>query len=538
MEIFTNFDLLSVGITVAGILVLGFSVFFSDRKSVTNRAFLFFSLVTVLWSTINYSYYQIRDPYISFWLLRAVLFVATWHALSFFILSYVFPNKSVIWPKYLLPTLFSTSLFVSILTLTPLVFSNILTVSEIGRIVKIQNGQGIVVFGILISLFILGGLFNFIRKTIKARGIERKQNRLVLVGLIFTFALIFTFNFILPAFFDRPGFIPLGALFVFPFVAFVSYAIIKHGLLNIKVVTTEILTFILSVVTFVEVLFSDDLAQIIFRSGVFVLVLIFGILLIKSVRREVEQREKIEILAEELTIANERLKELDKQKTEFLSIASHQLRAPLTAIKGYSSLILEHSFGDIGEKVRGAVDIIFQSSQKLVTVIEDFLNITRIELGKMKYEMGPTDMKALVETAVKELGPQIEKRGLVLDVEIPAGLSFVVTADSGKIAQVIGNLIDNATKYTKEGSITIALSRPIGIGKVRLAITDTGVGLTPGAHAKLFEKFIRATDAGKINIIGTGLGLYVAKQIVEAHNGKIWAESPGPGKGSTFYVEL
>lgn len=538
MEIFTNFDLLSVGITVAGILVLGFSVFFSDRRSVTNRAFLFFSLVTVLWSTINYSYYQISDQYVSFWFLRSVLFVATWHAFSFFILSYVFPDRSVVWPKYLLPVFSLLSILVSISTLTPLVFSNVLVVSEIGRITKIQNGPGIVVFGILISVFILGGIFNFIRKTIRAKGIERKQNRFVLTGLVSTFALIFTFNFVLPAFFDKPEFIPLGALFIFPFIAFTSYTIIKHGLLNIKVVTTEILTFILSVVTFIEIIFSDDLAQIIFRSSVFALVLIFGILLIKSVRREVEQREKIEILAKELTTVNERLKELDKQKTEFLSIASHQLRAPLTAIKGYSSLILEHSFGDISEKVRGAVDVIFQSSQKLVTVIEDFLNITRIELGKMKYEMGPTDLKMLVETAVKELGPQIEKRGLGIHLEIPVGLSFVVTADSGKIAQVIGNLIDNATKYTKEGSITITLSRPIGLGKVRIAITDTGVGLTPGAHAKLFEKFIRATDAGKVNIIGTGLGLYVAKQIVEAHKGKIWAESPGPGKGSTFYVEL
>ncbi|MEK7138508.1 MAG: ATP-binding protein [Patescibacteria group bacterium] len=537
MGTFSNLDLLSVGIVTAGIAVLGFSVFFSNRHSITNLTFLKFAVLTVCYSVANYLQHVIASQDIALWTLRLTIFFAVWHAYYFFKLFYVFPKDELALPKVFKLLLIPWVLVTSVVSLTPLVFSSISVISS-GSISQIKNGPAVAIFGVTVVFLVISGVIFLLKKMFRAESREKRQYLYISFGAFVTFSLIIVFNLVLPIIFSDSRFVPLAALFFFPFVFFTSYAIIKHGLLNIKVVATEILTFILAVVTFLEIIFSEDLAQIIFRSSVFTLVLIFGIFLIKSVRREIEQRQKIEILAGELGVANSKLRELDKQKTEFLSIASHQLRAPLTAIKGYSSMLLENSFGDISEKVRGAVDVIFQSSQKLVTVIEDFLNITRIELGRMKYELAEIDLRKLVETAVKELQNQIKARGLALKVEIPEGVDFKVTADSGKIAQVIGNLIDNATKYTKQGGITISLSRPLGAGKVRLAIADTGVGMTPGAHAQLFQKFTRAKDAGKVNIIGTGLGLYVAKQIIEGHHGKIWAESAGPGQGSTFYVEL
>lgn len=538
MSFVLNIDLLSVGIAIAATGILGFSVYFNNTKSITNRTFLLFTLITGVWGVLNYASYRVTDLTLAFWFLRGEIFFGTWHSLAIFQLLYVFPQERKAFPSWYKIILIPIVLIISLSTLTPLVFFDIDQVSASGQIVTLKAGPLLPFFGLLVFGLVIGSLLILLKKTHLAAVAEQAKFKLLLLGSSVTFFLILLLNFILPAFFDNPYFIPYGAIFTFPFVILTSYAIIKHGLLNIKVVTTEILTFILAVVTFSEIIFATELSQIIFRSSVFLLVLVFGILLIKGVRKEVEQREKIEILATELTLANDKLRELDKQKTEFLSIASHQLRAPLTAIKGYSSLLLEKSFGEISEKVRGAVDVIFQSSQKLVTVIEDFLNITRIELGKMKYEMAQVDLKQLVETAVKELHNQIAAKGLELKVNIPTGLDFKINADAGKIAQVIGNLIDNATKYTKQGSITISLSKPLGTSKVRLEVVDTGIGMTPGAHAQLFQKFTRATDAGKVNIIGTGLGLYVAKQIVEAHHGRIWAESPGPGKGSTFYVEI
>ncbi len=244
------------------------------------------------------------------------------------------------------------------------------------------------------------------------------------------------------------------------------------------------------------------------------------------------------ILYQQIKIANEKLKELDRQKTEFVSIASHQLRSPLTAIKGYSSMLLEGSFGPVGEKAREAIDRVFQSSQKLVLVIEDFLNISRIELGTMKYEWGNVDFEKMTSDIVGDVRHNLEQNGLQINFKAfpaPVG-TYTITADSGKISQVVSNLIDNANKYTKQGGIDITLSKEGNA--IRLTVKDTGVGIDPTTMPKLFAKFSRSNDAGKINIKGTGLGLYVAKQIVDAHHGKIWAESEGVGKGSTFIVEL
>ncbi|MEX0918743.1 MAG: HAMP domain-containing sensor histidine kinase [Candidatus Paceibacterota bacterium] len=277
-------------------------------------------------------------------------------------------------------------------------------------------------------------------------------------------------------------------------------------------------------------------------SLIFVSILIFGIYLIRSVRREIKQREHIEKLAGELREvnkalfgANEKLKELDKQKTEFVSIASHQLRAPLTAIKGYSSMILEGSFGKVPKKIKEKVDIVFESSQKLVRVIEDFLNITRIELGKMKYELTEFDLKNLTEQVLKEYEATAKNQKIKLSFTADKG-EYLVYGDSGKIGQVISNVIDNAIKYTPAGSVKVAVKS--GDGKVRIDVTDTGVGLEAEEIEKLFQKFVRADDEGKINVKGTGLGMFVAKQIIEAHQGQIIANSPGKDQGSTFTLEL
>ncbi|MBI2482323.1 MAG: hypothetical protein HYV76_02065 [Candidatus Vogelbacteria bacterium] len=241
------------------------------------------------------------------------------------------------------------------------------------------------------------------------------------------------------------------------------------------------------------------------------------------------------ILYQQIQIANTKLKELDRQKTEFVSIAAHQLRSPLTAIKGYSSMVLEGSFGEINDKAREAIDRVFQSSQRLVNVIEDFLNVTRIELGTMKYELTDFNIADVARRVLEELKPNIEKQGLSAIFKADNG-DHIVHGDVGKVSQVIGNVIDNAIKYTSQGSIELTLTSTPEL--VTLAIKDTGDGIAKESLPKLFQKFIRADDAGKLNIKGTGLGLYVARQIIEGHHGRIWAESEGKGHGSTFLIEL
>jgi signal transduction histidine kinase len=538
MDILSNLDLLSVGVAVAGIGILGFVVYFNDKNSITNKTFLLFALITIIWSVANYSYYQVESVILAFWLIKFVIFLGVWHAFTFFQLARVFPKErfefSDNYKWILLPIVAITS----IINLTPLVFKQAVRVSESGGIAEIENGPAIALFGIVITTLIITGIVVLIRKTIKASGIEKVQFLFVSLGTFLTFVLIVTFNFILPTFFNNSKFIPLGAVFIIPFVAFTSYAILKHKLFDIKVVATAVLVFVLSIVIFIEIVLEDTLAGVVMESSVFILVLIFGIMLLKGVRKEVALREKVEVLAKSLEKANVRLKELDKLKSEFVSFATHQIRAPLTAIKGYTSLIQEGSYGPVSNEVKGAIDKISQSSHSLVLVVEDYLNISRIEMGRMKYNFAIMDFGKLINEVVKELEPNVTKAGLELSVDIPDG-EYKANIDEGKMRQVVVNLIDNAIKYTKKGSIKVSLTKDEKKKKLLLTISDTGIGISKETMSKLFSKFIRAKNANKVNIQGIGLGLYIARQMAQAHKGgKLWAESDGESMGSQFFVEI
>lgn len=249
--------------------------------------------------------------------------------------------------------------------------------------------------------------------------------------------------------------------------------------------------------------------------------------------------ETLQHFSEKLANANERLKELDKLKTEFVSIASHQLRSPLAAIKGYASMLLEGSFGELSLGAREAIGRIFSSSSFMARSVDDFLNVSRIELGRMKYDFSSFDICSLIDLVIDEQQPFAKEKKLKLAHDKPKGAEGCnIYADIGKVKQVLTNLVDNAIKYTPKGSITVKFDRNPEKKTITIMVKDIGMGMERGTIEKLFKKFSRADDANKVNVIGTGLGLYVAKNLIEAQNGRIWAESEGPGKGSTFYIEL
>ncbi len=240
----------------------------------------------------------------------------------------------------------------------------------------------------------------------------------------------------------------------------------------------------------------------------------------------------------ELATANVRLKELDQQKSEFVSLASHQLRSPLTAIRGYASNMLEGDYGALVPAQKEPIERIAASVQSLVIMVEDFLNVSRIEQGRMKFDFADFDLGKLVQDVIGEQKPTIEKKGLAISYSEEKGKKYPVSADMVKIKQVITNFLDNSVKYTPAGSIKVSIKKDDAYKKITIVISDTGVGISATTLPKLFNKFTRANDANKTNVQGTGLGLYVAKQMIEAHKGRVWAESAGEGKGSSFFIEL
>ncbi|HLP43912.1 MAG TPA: ATP-binding protein [Candidatus Nanoarchaeia archaeon] len=373
--------------------------------------------------------------------------------------------------------------------------------------------------------------------------VVRLQIITITIGIIL-FLLTFSFGNIVGSITDDWR-IPQWGIFGMPiFIAFLSYLIVKYRTFDIKLIATQALAVAISILVGSQFFFIDAFGNLILNGVTLFTSVVGGILLVRSVRFEIEakererdQRQRIEHLAENLKSANESLQQLNKQKTEFVSFASHQLRGPLTPIKGYAESILEGDFGKISEDVRKAAQIIFDSTTTLAQVVDDYLNVTRIELGKLKFDFVEFNFKDTVQMVVDQMRPSIEKKGLKFNVEIDPGFNYQLRGDKEKLNnQVIANLIDNSFKYTSSGEIRVSLSE---VGeKIRFSVKDTGVGISKETISQLFSKFKRATNANKANIHGTGLGLFIAKEIVNAHKGKIWAESDGEGRGSEFIVEL
>lgn len=363
--------------------------------------------------------------------------------------------------------------------------------------------------------------------------VQRKQAALLGVGILL-FLITFSWGNIVGSLtFDWS--VAQYGLFGLPILlGFLVYIVVRFHAFNTKLIGAEALVLSLWILLF-SLLFLQTINSA--RPIILVTLILFGFLgynLVRSVRMEVEQREQIESLVENLKSANDRLRNLDQLKTEFVSIASHQMRSPLTAITGYSSLIMEGSFGPISGKVREAVGKIFRSGKQMSVAVDDFLNVTRIEQGRMKYNFQTFDLTPFVVTMIEDMKLAAQEKHLDLQCKVEQK-SLIVNADQGKLKQVLTNLIDNAIKYTQKGMITVTLRKEDD--KAIVSVADSGIGIPESDLADLFTKFSRASNANSANVQGTGLGLYIAMQLISAHKGRIWVDTK-EGKGSTFSFEL
>jgi len=255
-------------------------------------------------------------------------------------------------------------------------------------------------------------------------------------------------------------------------------------------------------------------------------------------QKQFANKLKIEVAkaTKELKEANVQLKKLDKAKSEFISIASHQLRTPLTVIKGYISMINQGDYGKVPEKIAVPLSKAFQNTMRIITLVEDLLNISRIESGRMKYEFEKINLVDLVNEVFEELAHHAKMAGLKFELEKPKEKIPDLILDRKKVREVVMNLMDNSIKYTKKGFVKVKVERENN--SVVYSVTDSGRGLAEEEIPMLFKKFSRAGGAQLVHTEGTGLGLFIAKQIIQKHGGEIWAASEGKGKGSTFAIRF
>ena len=237
----------------------------------------------------------------------------------------------------------------------------------------------------------------------------------------------------------------------------------------------------------------------------------------------------------ELRESNKKLKSLDEAKDEFISMASHQLRTPLTSVKGYLSMVLEGDAGKLNPTQHQLLEQAFASSQRMVYLISDFLNVSRLQTGKFTIERTPVILSNVVQQEVNQLKSTADSRNLTIECSVPSNFP-VIQLDESKIRQAIMNFLDNAIFYSRPGGV-IKVDLIKNATDLILTVQDSGIGVPMSERHHLFTKFYRATNARTARPDGTGIGLFMAKKVVVAHGGSIIFNSV-EGKGSTFGFRL
>lgn len=231
-----------------------------------------------------------------------------------------------------------------------------------------------------------------------------------------------------------------------------------------------------------------------------------------------------------------REKVVERMKTEFVSIAAHQLRTPLSAIKWTLRMLLEGDLGDLNEEQQEYVEKTYKSNERMIRLINDLLNVTRIEEGRYLYERTPTNIVEMIQSLVDSYKDEVKKRDIVLEVNKPKEDLPKVEVDPEKVRLAAQNLVENAIKYTLEGgTVTVTIRRVKD--EVEISIKDTGIGIPEEQQDRVFSKFFRGVNALKEETEGSGLGLFITKNIIEAHGGNVWFESQ-VGEGTTFYFTV
>ena len=516
-------------------LTLSSVIVFHNPKSRINIAYALAALAAALWAAAI-ALFRLAEFPSGLGLVRFYYVVAGLIAVFFLEFALVFPdesrNRSPRW---------SVALYVPITLFTVLLFGD----SFISAYVARPEGKDIVLgsaypFYVVYFLGYVGAAFwILVRRFLRADGMARAQLKLVLIGVGIAMFLGMWFNLLLPLLGDY-RYIWVGPPFTMVMVGFIAYAIFKHNLYNIKIIATEAFGAVLIIVLLVRLLASMSVIDFLINAGIFGTAALIVILLIRSVLKEVEQREKIETLASELSAANEELKRLDAAKSEFISIASHQLRAPLTVIKGYVSLLLEGSLGAVTQATVEAMHKVAISAEQLVKLIADLLDLSRIEAGRMKYDFKRVIMDDIVQEVFGELEAGAKAKGLGFTLENRNTAHRAVNADPDKLREAVINLMDNAIKYTASGRVAVLLY-PEEVSRhayLTLSIRDTGIGIRAADIGRMFTKFARTEEARRIRADGLGLGLYLVKKIIDDHGGQVRVESAGLGQGSTFFVSL
>lgn len=353
--------------------------------------------------------------------------------------------------------------------------------------------------------------------------VDRVKNGLFAFGLLSFLLLYQTFNFISDYSNDYNwSLLTLAGMPVF--LAVIGFSAVRYHLFNLKIIGTEMFVFIFVFVTASQFAFIQSTVNMYLNGGTTIMLLIGGYFLIRSVKR---------VEAQGIALANANL-----GQENFIHFLSHEIKGYLTVARnGYASI----AEGDYGDAIPPALLAMSSNALKRlnegVVTVENILKSANLKSGKVTFDFESINLRNMVIEKVEATRAFAEERGLTLAVVIPEGKEYVIRGDKENLKEhVFKNIIENAVHYTEKGTVTVSLERKQD--SVLFSVYDTGVGITEEDKARLFTEGGRGANSMKMNIHSTGHGLFIAKNIVLAHKGRIWAESAGVGQGATFIVEL
>ena len=520
-------DFYAIGILISALLntYFGALVYLKNRKALLNKLYGLLCLAFTIWSYSWFVLLLLKNRYFySLFLARLLNFGAIFIPIFYFHWVCVFLGEEKRKKKLILFGYFASLIF-SMICWTPFYIKGTHSILFFPHWPTAGSFYiWYLIFGYF--LFVVYGLFLLSIHFIKSKDVRKNQIKYVILGSLMgflpgaiNFPLMYNIvpfgRFIIPLMFFLLG------IFI-PFPAPLSYAVIEYRLMDIQIILTEILVGVIGILLLIQIFAAPTFWWKIVNGIIFILFCVFGYLLIRGVFREIRRREELE--------------KISRAKTEFISITSHQLRTPLSAIKGYLSMVLEGSYGEVSDRVKKVLEKVYQSNERMIKLVNSFLDVSKIELGREELKLEEVSIENLISETISEIEIEAKKKNLYLNFDRPKVPLPKIFIDKGKIKEVLMNILDNAIRYTQEGGITVKLKTQNS--KLKIIISDTGEGLTKEEISKLFESFSRGTAGTKFWTEGVGLGLYLARKFVEMHKGKIWAESEGKGKGSTFYIEL
>ena len=505
-------------------VIIGLFVFWKGRKELSARLLLLMTVFFSIWVFCDLVLWASEIPsYIMFyWSLENMMEPFVYFFAFYFFFAFIFKKDFSLLQKIL----FTLPLYPTILLAASryMLLGFDLTNCDRAAVEGIlaTYGYGVEMsYTVLIIGFAIYGL-------VKIKD-HIQRTEIILLGTgICLFLLSFSFGNIVQVF-TQDWSVSQYNLFGAPvFTAFLAYILVRFDAFRAKLIGPQALIFGLAILVF-SLLFVTNISDVrIITLVTFVLVVILGFLLIRSVNREISQKEKIQKLADNLENAN-------KQQVVLIHFITHQIKGYLTKSRNIFSMALEGDFGKLPDTFMPLATEGLNSATNGVNTVQEILNASNLKSGAVNYIFKSFDLATLLKAVVADLKPNADAKNIELNLHIDPTVQQII-GDESQLRNAFKNLIDNSIKYTQKGSVAIDVAQKDS--KIVCVITDTGVGITAEDMTKLFTEGGHGKDSTKVNTESTGFGLYIVKNIIEAHHGKVWAESEGAGKGTTFTVEL